>query len=185
MKRVALLLSCIFLFGCARDTQPKINYGVAPEFSLTDQNGKTVTRRDLAGKVWIADFIFTNCAGTCPVISGTMRRLQDSLPPEIHLVSFSVDPERDTPDVLAKYAEQFRADKGRWHFLTGGKDKLHDLSIKGFKLALDETDGTDVEPITHSTRLVLVDKDGRIRGYYGGTEDEEMKRLFKDALKLL
>jgi protein SCO1 len=183
MKKLALLLLCVFLVGCTRE--PEINYGTVPDFSLIDQSGKPVMLADLRGKVWIADFIFTNCAGTCPMISGTMRRLQNSLPQDVHLVSFSIDPERDTPEVLAKYADEFRADKNRWHFLTGEKEKLHQLSIQGFKLALDETGGTDVEPITHSTRLVLVDKAGKIRGYYGGTEDEEMKRLFKDALKLL
>ncbi len=185
MNKFVLPLLCLFFSGCGRTAQPEINYGVAPEFSLIDQDGRSVTRGDLAGKVWIADFIFTNCAGTCPMISATMRRLQNSLPPEVHLASFSVDPERDTPEALAKYADEFSADRKRWHFLTGKKDELYDLSVKGFKLALDDTGGTDVEPITHSTRLVLVDKEGKIRGYYGGTEDEEMQRLFKDVLKLL
>jgi protein SCO1/2 len=183
MKRSALLLLCLLSFGCVR--QPEIDYGAAPEFSLTDQNGKTVTRADLAGKVWIADFIFTNCAGTCPMLTDTMIRLQGALPKEVHLVSFSVDPGRDTPDVLAAYAAKVEADKDRWHFLTGEKEKLYDLSIKGFKLALEDTGGTDAEPITHSTRLVLVDKEGKIRGYYGGTDKEEMKKLFFDAMKLL
>ena len=183
MKRYALLLSCILFFGCAR--QPEIDYGSVPDFSLTDQDGKTVTRAGLAGKVWIADFIFTNCAGTCPMITGEMQKLQDALPAEVHMVSFSVDPDRDTPDVLAGYANKSRADKVRWHFLTGEKGRLYDLSIKGFKLALDDSGGTEVEPITHSTRLVLVDKQGKIRGYYGGTDQDEMKRLFTDATKLL
>lgn len=183
MKRFAFFMLCIFFLGCARE--PEINYGAVPDFSLTDETGKSVSLGDLKGKVWIADFIFTNCAGTCPQISTTMRRLQNALPAEIHLVSFSVDPARDTPEVLAKYADEFRADKTRWHFLTGEKDALYDLSIKGFKLALEDTGGTEAEPITHSTRLVLVDKDGQIRGYYGGTDEEEWKKLFTDAIKLL
>jgi cytochrome oxidase Cu insertion factor (SCO1/SenC/PrrC family) len=182
MNKTSLFL-CFFLLGCAR--QPEINYGEVPEFSLTDQNGQTVTRGDLAGKVWIADFIFTNCAGTCPMITATMHRLQNALPKDVHLVSFSVDPARDTPEVLAEYARKTNADKQRWHFLTGEKDKLYDLSIKGFKLALDDTGGNEVEPITHSTRLVLVDQNGKIRGYYGGTDDEDMKKLFTDATELL
>ena len=73
----------------------------------------------------------------------------------------------------------------RWHFLTGDKSRLYDLSIKGFKLALEDTGGTDVEPITHSTRLVLIDKQGKIRGYYGGTDEDDMKKLFTDAAALL
>lgn len=185
MNKFVLPLLCLFFSGCGRNAQTGIDYGVVPEFSLIDQDGKSVTRGDLAGKVWIADFIFTNCAGTCPMISAAMSRLQNSLPPEVHLASFSVDPERDTQEALAEYADERRADRRRWHFLTGKKEELYDLSVKGFKLALDDTGGTDVEPITHSTRLVLVDKEGRIRGYYGGTEDEEIKRLLNDALKLL
>ena len=183
MKRFALVLLCFFFFGCAR--KPEVDYGQVPEFSLTDQNGKTMTRADLAGKVWIADFIFTNCAGTCPVITGTMRRLQNALPDEVHLVSFSVDPARDTPEVLAEYAKKSNANTVRWHFLTGDKSQLYDLSIKGFKLALEDTGSTDVEPITHSTRLVLIDKQGMIRGYYGGTDEDDMKKLFTDAAALL
>jgi cytochrome oxidase Cu insertion factor (SCO1/SenC/PrrC family) len=185
MRGFTLFFVVLAVFGCGRNAQPEIDYGTVPDFSLTDQNGKIFTRADLNGKVWIADFIFTNCAGTCPMITSTMRRLQDALPSEINLVSFSVDPERDTPEVLAEYAMQAHADGTRWHFLTGDKDKLYDLSIKGFKLALEDTGGTAAEPITHSTRLVLIDKNGRIRGYYGGTEDAEMKKLFTDATALL
>lgn len=183
MKRVALLLLCLFFSGCAR--KPLEDYGQVPDFSLTDETGNTMTRASLAGKVWIADFIFTNCTGTCPVITNTMRRLQNALPDDVHLVSFSVDPERDTPEVLAEYAKQSHANTMRWHFLTGDKSQLYDLSIKGFKLALEDTGGTDVEPITHSTRLVLVDKQGKIRGYYGGTDEEDMRKLFTDAAALL
>jgi cytochrome oxidase Cu insertion factor (SCO1/SenC/PrrC family) len=183
MKNLRVILFCVVLFGCTKE--PAIDYGQVPEFSLTDQEGETVTRGDLAGKVWIADFIFTNCAGTCPMITETMSRLQRALPKEVHLVSFSVDPARDTPEVLAEYAKKTSADRERWHFLTGDKNTLYDLSIKGFKLALDETTGTEVEPITHSTRLVLVDQEGKIRGYYGGTDEEDMKRLFTDATDLL
>jgi len=183
MTRSALLVLCFVFLGCAR--KPEIDYGQVPEFSLTDQNGKSMTRTDLAGKVWIADFIFTNCAGTCPIITGTMRRLQDALPEQVHLVSFSVDPVRDTPEVLSEYAKKANANTVRWHFLTGDKSQLYDLSIKGFKLALEDTGGTDLEPITHSTRLVLVDKDGKIRGYYGGTDEDDMRKLFTDAAALL
>jgi protein SCO1/2 len=139
----------------------------------------------LAGSVWVADFIFTNCGGTCPTMTETMRKLQDVLPSGIHMVSFTVDPSRDTVDVLADYARKYGADEKRWVFLTGDKQALYDLSIKGFKLALDDTSGTVAEPITHSTRFVLVDQKGVIRGYYGGTEDEELKRLSSDAKKLL
>jgi protein SCO1/2 len=118
-------------------------------------------------------------------MTARMRKLQDELPPEVQLVSFSVDPERDTPEVLAGYARQHGAASERWTFLTGAKDELYDLSIKGFKLALDDVNGTEAEPIVHSTRFVLVDKDGQIRGYYGGMEEEAMQQLSADAKRLL
>ena len=186
MKRFLMLAALCFLYpGCARQTPPQIiTYGAVPDFSLIDRTGKTITLRDLAGQIWIADFIFTNCGGTCPVMSQSMRKLQDALPRAIRMVSFTVDPSRDTPQVLAEYAKRYGADQDRWLFLSGEKDALYNLSIKGFKLALEDTGGTEIEPITHSTRLVLVDKQGQIRGYYGGAEDDELKRLSTDAKKL-
>jgi protein SCO1/2 len=183
------VLSILFLLclvaGCAKESTVETNYGPAPDFSLTESSGRTLTRSDLADKVWIADFVFTSCAGSCPAMTGMMRKLQDTLSPEIVLVSFSVDPERDTPQVLSEYAERFGADRKRWFFLTGDKDALHKISMEGFKLALDDTTGTVEEPITHSSRFVLVDKAGQIRGYYSGTEEEDLKRLIDEARELL
>jgi protein SCO1/2 len=183
MKRIVVALLCLSLLGCAREPELTTYYPV-PDFSLTDHTGKTVTRADLAGKVWVADFIFTSCAGTCPMMTARMRKLQDALPPEIQLVSFTVDPARDTPEVLAGYAKQHGAGE-RWLFLTGEKTALYDLSIQGFKLGLDETNGSEAEPITHSTRFVLVDRQGQIRGYYSGIEEESVQRLSDDVKKLL
>ncbi|PYS54007.1 MAG: SCO family protein [Acidobacteria bacterium] len=177
---------CVLSFRCTRPARPDIPvYFAVPDFSLIERSGKTVTLRDLAGKVWVADFIFTNCGGTCPLMTEKMRKLQDVLPPGIHMVSITVDPSRDTVDVLADYARKYGADDDRWLFLTGEKQALYELSVKGFKLALDDTSGTAAEPITHSTRFVLVDQKGMIRGYYSGTEDEELKRLSSEAKKLL
>jgi protein SCO1/2 len=156
----------------------------APEFSLTDQTEKTVTFQELKGKVWVADFIFTSCGGTCPVMTQQMRKLQNTLPADIRLVSFTVDPEHDTSKVLAAYAAEHGATRDRWLFLTGDKQALYDICLKGFKLALEGDGGTPAEPITHSTRFVLVDKQGQIRGYYSGTQDEDLKRLAADAKRL-
>jgi protein SCO1/2 len=114
-----------------------------------------------------------------------MRELQDALPQDIRLVSFSVDPARDTPAVLNDYADRFGADRQRWSFVTGDRQSLYDLSIKGFKLGVDDKQGTEAEPITHSSRFVLVDKDARIRGYYSGSEEADLKRLIEDAKRLL
>jgi protein SCO1/2 len=170
--------------GCKR-TPELTRFYPLPDFSLTDQTDKTVTLNDLKGQVWVADFIFTNCGGTCPMMTDKMRQLQEKLPAEVRMVSITVDPSRDTPKALAAYAAEHGATRDRWLFLTGDKQALYDLCIKGFKLPLDEAGGTPAEPIAHSTRFVLVDKQGEIRGYYTATEEEDVKRLAEDAKKLL
>jgi cytochrome oxidase Cu insertion factor (SCO1/SenC/PrrC family) len=162
-----------------------LDYGTVPEFSLTERSGRTVTLKNLIGKVWIADFIFTSCAGTCPTMTAQMRSLQNTLPVDIGLVSFTVDPSRDTPAVLTRYAQQMGADSERWLFLTGDRQTLSDLTIKGFKLALNDTEGSETEPITHSSRFVLIDRKGHIHAYYSSSDPEDMKRLIEDARELL
>jgi cytochrome oxidase Cu insertion factor (SCO1/SenC/PrrC family) len=114
-----------------------------------------------------------------------MRQLQESLPAEVRLLSITVDPANDTPKALAAYAAERGASPDRWLFLTGDKQALHDLCIKGFKLPLDETAGTAAEPIGHSLRFVLVDQQGEIRGYYNSTDEEDLKRLAVEAKSLL
>jgi protein SCO1/2 len=178
-----IVLALTSLAACSREPEIPVFYTL-PEFSLIDQNGSTVTLHDLKGKVWVADFIFTNCGATCPLMTGKMRKLQDALPPTVHFVSFTVDPARDTSKVLAAYAEKHDAKRERWSFLTGDKENLFNICIKGFKLPLDSEGGTPSEPIAHSTRFVLVDKRGDIRGYYSGTEEEELKRLAADAKRI-
>jgi protein SCO1/2 len=184
MKHCAIFVFVGLALGCRREPDlPK--YYAVPDFSLTDQTETTVTLDELKGKVWIADFIFTTCGGTCPLMTEKMRQLQQSVPAEIRMVSFSVDPERDTPKVLAAYAAEHGAMRDRWLFLTGERQAMYDLCLKGFKLPLDDQNGPPVEPITHSTRFVLVDKEGQIRGYYSATEQEAMAQLAVDAKKLL
>jgi len=143
-----------------------------------------VTRQELAGKVWVADFIFTHCAGVCPAMSSNMRKLQERLFEDVRLVSFSVDPYNDTPEVLTEYANRYGADRDRWLFLTGDPEGIQKLSVGGFKLALDPASGTEKEPITHSSRMVLVDRNANIRGYYGTEEPKDLERLIKDANNL-
>jgi protein SCO1/2 len=179
----ASLMSIVVLVSCNRAPNLQTFYPV-PDFSLMDQTDKTVTLQELKGKVWVADFIFTNCGGTCPVMTEKMRKLEETLPVNIRLVSFTVDPNRDTSKVLAAYAAEHGATRERWLFLTGDKQMLYDICIKGFKLPLEDDAGTPLEPITHSTRFVLVDKQGQIRGYYSGTEEPELNRLVADAKRL-
>jgi protein SCO1 len=183
MKALTLSLA-LFISGCAGSAAIP-DYSSVPEFSLTERSHRSVTRKDLDGRVWVADFIFTRCAGICPTMSLHMQKLQEQLPKEVKLVSFSVDPYNDTPEVLTEYAKRYNADAERWLFLTGNPEAVQKLSVGGFKLALDPTGGTDAEPITHSSRFVLVDRQGHIRGYYGTEEADAFDRLVADAKKLL
>jgi len=161
------------------------SYGTVPGFQLLNQNGQPFGSAQLAGKVWIADFIYTTCPGPCPMISSRMSELQKPLEKtDVHLVSFSVDPEKDTPEVLRSYAEKLQAQSGRWDFLTGAKSAIYKLSHDGFKLAV--SDGSDAEGIpVHSTRMVLVDRHAEIRGYYNATEPDAITKLLADTNHLL
>ena len=160
-------------------------YGTVPGFQLTNQNGQPFGSPQLSGKIWIADFIYTTCPGPCPMISSRMSELQKPLQKtDVHLVSFSVDPEKDTPEVLRGYADKLQAEPGRWDFLTGAKPAIYKLSHDGFKLAV--SDGSDAQGIpVHSTRIVLVDRHGQIRGYYDATEPEAITKLLADTNHLL
>src|SRR5205809_5593273 len=161
------------------------SYGTVPVFQLTNQNGQPFGSAQLAGKIWITDFIYTTCPGPCPMISSRMSELQKPLEKtDVRLVSFSVDPEKDTPEVLRSYAERLQAEPGRWDFLTGPKSAIYKLSHDGFKLAV--SDGSDAQGIpVHSTRMVLVDRHGQIRGYYDATEPEAVTKLLADTNHLL
>ncbi|PYI90189.1 MAG: hypothetical protein DMF03_05520 [Verrucomicrobia bacterium] len=161
------------------------SYGTVPSFQFTNQNGQPFGLAQLAGKIWIADFIYTTCPGPCPMISSRMSEMQKPLEKtEVHFVSFTVDPERDTPQMLREYANRLQAEPGRWDFLTGPKPAIYDLSEHGFKLAAAEHAGENGEPL-HSTRMILVDRRGQIRGYYDGTEADAVTRLLADTNHLL
>src|SRR5437667_9562291 len=161
------------------------SYGTVPSFQFTNQNWQPFGSAQLAGKIWIADFIYTTCPGPCPMISSRMSELQKPLEKtEVHLDSFSVDPEKDTPEVLRSYAERLQADPARWDFLTGPKSAIYKLSHDGFKLAV--SDGSDAQGIpVHSTRMVLVDRHGQLRGYYEATAADAVTKLLADTNHLL
>lgn len=160
-------------------------YGTVPAFQLTNQNNQPFGSTQLAGKIWIADFIFTSCPGPCPMISSRMAELQKPLEKtDVHLVSFSVDPEKDSPEVLRGYAEKLKAQPVRWDFLTGSKSTIYDLTKHGFKLAV--SDGSEEAGVpVHSTRMVLIDRHGEIRGYYEATEPDAITKLLADTNHLL
>ena len=147
-------------------------YGQVGDFTLTNQNGTAVTLADLRGRVWIADIIFTRCAGPCPRMSVQMQDLQKALPSssQVRLVSLTTDPDFDTPDILKTYAASYEADPARWMFLTGTKQQIANLAIDSLKLTAVETkpeERTNPEDLfVHSTIFVVVDKLGRLRGIF-------------------
>lgn len=160
-----------------------------PAFSLTERFGQTVTLDTLKGSVWIADFVFTTCPGPCPMMTRQMANLQSDLAdaPGVRLLTITVDPKTDTPQRLQEYAKQFRAVPDKWLFLTGDREAIFDLSTRGFRLAAivdGEAAAESDHPILHSTRFVLVDRQGQIRGYYDGTSGAEVKKLEADARRL-
>jgi protein SCO1/2 len=161
--------------------RPIPSYGTLPSFELVNQDAQPFGTAQLAGKIWIADFIFTTCPGPCPIISTRMSELQKPLEKtDIHLVSFTVDPEKDTPEVLRVYAEKLHAQPARWDFLTGPRDAIYALTRDGFKLAV--SDGSEEEGMpVHSTRVVLVDRRGVIRGYYDALAPDAVTKLLADA----
>jgi len=161
------------------------SYGSVPEFELVNQDGKAFGSHELRGKVWIADFIYTTCPGPCPMISSRMSELQKPFEKtDVHLVSFTVDPAKDTPQVLRGYAEKLQAEPGRWDFLTGPQSTIYNLSRNGFKLAV--SDGSEESGIpVHSTRMILVDRHGAIRGYYDAAEVDAVTKMVADTTHLL
>ncbi|MEO1083349.1 MAG: SCO family protein [Acidobacteriota bacterium] len=158
----------------------------APDFSFTNRDGRTVSRRSLEGQPWVADFIFTTCPGVCPVLTRRMKDLADEVPADqVRLVSISVDPTRDTPDVLEAYAQKNGAGDN-WLFLTGDLADTERVIKDGFKLAYDPTPQENAaEAIVHSNRFVLVDADGQIRGYYDAFNDDDLATLRRDLASLL
>jgi protein SCO1/2 len=161
-------------------------YWAVPDFALTERSGETKGLADLRGKVWVADFFYTTCPGICPMLSSRLATLQEKFAanPDVRLVSIATDPAKDTPAALKAYAERFKAGPN-WLFLTGDKAVIFDLANKGFKLSVTE-ERNNPEPVTHSTKLVLVDRTGMIRGFYEGAgETDDTPRLVADIGRLL
>lgn len=196
---VALAVAGWLAFGCGGGAEPDLPVlWPAPEFALVDQDGDSLRAADLRGDVWVASFVFTNCTGVCPLITARMAGLRDSLAAdgllgeEVRLVSFSVDPARDTPEVLRDYAARFDAGPPpEWVFLTGHPpERVRAMIQEGFKLSAvampagpaDTLAGYQVD---HSPRLVLVDREGRVRGTYPATEPTAVDSLRADVRRLV
>lgn len=173
------LIGCALLTGCAaRADLPKL--ADVPRFTLIDQSGAEFDSAKLANHIWVADFIFTNCPGPCPRMSSQMRQVQTALAvSDVRLVSFTIDPARDTPEALSTYAVRYAARQGIWYFLTGPVESLRHLDRDVFHLG--DIDGS----LQHSTRFVLMDRKSRVRGYYLTSEPDAIQRLISDAKSLL
>jgi len=184
MKPVAVCLAlCAVLALAACRSAPATlpDYGIVPEFQLVDQSGKPFDSRILAGNVWVADFFYTTCGNICPRMTAQMHQVQSALEKthHVHLVSFTVDPKRDTPAVLNEYAKVYHALPQMWSFLTGPPETLQKLDRDVFKLG--NVDGT----MMHSNRFVLVDQQQHIRGYYDTSEAGSIPELVKNVHVLL
>lgn len=173
------VLAALWLAACRPQAAPPV-LGDVPPFQLIERNAQPYGSEQLRGQVWVANFIFTTCPDVCPALTAQMKRLDTLLAPDERprRVSISVDPARDTPEVLRRYAEQHGVG-ANWDFLTGERSAVAALLMDGFHVAFAD-DGPPSQPITHSDRLVLVDASLRIRGYYHGRLDDELGRLVRD-----
>ncbi len=156
-------------------------FGTLPAYELTDSMGRTYGSEQLAGHVYVASFVFTSCPVQCPKLMERMNQVQrrtKNTSGVVQLVTMSVDPETDTPERMADYGERFGARPSRWHLLTGDYQVIEDTVVKGFKLAMGK-DADNLFQIFHSEKLVLVDGEGRIRGYYDA-DDPGLDALMKD-----
>jgi len=171
----------------AKYTQPPLpKIKQLPGFDLTESSGHSFSLEELKGRVWLADFIYTTCPGSCPMLSSRLSSLQgDAFKNDaVRFVSVSVNPEHDTPEVLRQYAAKFHAQPAKWLFLTGEKSKLCNLVNRGFMLESGDSVTVGAE-LVHSTKLVLVDKSGCIRAYYDGISPDEPRKILRDLSRLL
>src|SRR5437773_1974582 len=189
---ILVMATIVAAFAVSKLGRPPLPmYGSVPDFALTNQSGRVVSLSDLRRKVWVADIIFTRCAGPCAKMTREMSELQSAIQANeaVQFVSLTADPEFDSPDVLKRYGEQFGASPGRWHFLTGRKADLYRLATKGLMLALDEVRPeqreSDNDLFVHSTRFVVVDKQGRIRASFDGAEPSSRPRILETIRVLM
>ena len=178
---VAVFLLATYFLNYTGKENELLEIGMVPEFEFVNSEQETITLNNLKGKVWVADFIFTTCTMACPMMTGNMNIIHKKYKKndDVRLVSISVYPEYDTPEVLTKYASQYDANTSRWYFLTGEESTVKRVIKDGFKIG----DYEDI--IFHSEKFALVDKKGMIRAYYNGMKTEDMKKLKKDINSLL
>ena len=189
---IAFLVAAVLIAGAnrlfrgseRRTSDERSVIGTVPDFHFTTQDGKTLSRADMLGKVWVVDFFFTRCPGPCPVMSSRMAEISKELKKaqDVRLVSVTIDPEHDTPAVLSAYADRLNADPNRWIFLTGPKKEIDEFTTKGMLHVL-ATDPAGMP--THSTRFLVIDREGKIRSARKLDEPELVQKLLIDIGGLL
>lgn len=186
-----VLLSLVIYRATATRGSLKVQLPVlstVPAFSFVDQGGAPLGSAQLSGKIWVANFIFTRCPNICPKFTAKMGTLQDRSKeqlPELTLVSFTVDPENDTPEVLAAYGQKFRADFSRWHFLRGDRPELERVIRDGMLQPMDRGDGKDLNTVVHGSYFALIDEKLQVRGVYRFSEPGAVDEVIRDARLLL
>ena len=183
-RNLVFVFALVLVGACQRKPELPELFAV-PDAKLVDETGQSVSLTSMKGRVTVYDFIFTSCAGTCPIMTNNMRALTPKIAKDapVRFVSISVDPTRDTPAVLAEYAKRVRND-ARWTFLTGKREDIVNLSVAGFKLAAgDPSPGG--EALLHSSKFAVADKDGIIRGYYNGADGSMPEQVAKVVEQLL
>lgn len=168
-----------------RDAKGDTLFQQIPDFQFTSQLHQPVGSKDLDGTIYVTDFFFATCPDICKEMSSQLVRVQEAFrdEPEVKIVSFTVNPEYDTPDVLKEYGERYGAKEGKWHFLTGDRDKIYALAKQGFFLPVMQVEGQ--QDFIHSEKFMLVDKDRYVRGIYNGTDREDVDRLIIEIKVLL
>ena len=154
------------------------------DFSLINQLGDTISLSDVEGSILIVDFFFTRCATICPILTSNLKLIQDRLPDGVRILSHSVTPYADSVSVLSSYADKNGADSSLWWFLTGQKDEIYKLARRSYFACLDEGDG-GYQDFVHTENVILIDSDGRLRGFYDGTSEKEISQLYSDLQRLL
>ncbi|MFZ1864356.1 MAG: SCO family protein [Polyangiales bacterium] len=175
-KTLSLSICILLALGCSKKSAKDVPVvGQLPEFALVDQNSQTFDREDMTGNLWVADFVFTHCASSCPRLTAHLQGLQTRLSdvPSAHFLSVTVDPRNDTPEVIKAYMTKNELDQSNWRFVTGQEESVRHLVVDGFKVGLgdEQSDAAGADELMHSNYFALVDQKAQVRGYYRANND--------------
>lgn len=191
-----LILLPITVFNKNKEPNQLPELGAIPSFALTNQDEVAIQSESLSGSVLVVNFIFTSCPDTCPLLTGQMKKIQEKLRGKgfnkVHLLSISVDPDTDTPEVLKKYAKEHSLDLSNWHFLTGRSQEIQKIVVGGFKVSMqqfgvteNETKDYSIMDVTHGEQFVVVDRQSRIRAYRSARSPSDLEKIVSVVAKLI